>query len=722
MEYANKGNLRECLIEVTNNWEQKLYMLFNIIFGLNSIHEKGLIHCNFHDGNILCNKYEDYVYGTYIADYLGSNQLATSFLRKNNIHGVIPFMAPEVLKGQPYTQASDIYSFSIIMWEFISGVPPFNNRAHDIQLALNICKGERPEIIDNIPQCYIDLMKKCWDEDPLKRPSASKVLNIFKNWIFLPSKNIMIKNINKELISNIIEFINSPIEHNNLIIKSHSQVFYTSHLLGFTSEELNEILEGSLELKFLELKQQKEDNEQELLKLEMIAETYYQSSQNELKEKQMVEIELDNLQQKNSQFEHDNQKLRLDLAIQIKEFAEKENTLQTQITHLQNEKQALASNLSEQLEQNKLINQQVQIQIGQLKQEKIILQEKLSQIETNIQELKYHQEFLIEQKEQLENKLSQSQINCEQVEQEKIFSCNMMEGLSQDQKLTIKLKSKLAQLGQELSNEEQIKVQLIQALQIKEDKIYELGQKLIDLDYERIEKLKDKRKELSKIKEELVNKLTYEENTKEIHKEKETKQKELDELEQELFKTSTSYDANRKKQVLDQVNNFLKAKGDFLTLREEAITKLQDCYSHLESTTIKDIGLTQKIVRIENIISEVKFADKHTKEFQNILVKYSNGLLQLDKDYSSLMNIIQKNKELEVSLAIENILKLNSFNLDKYNIFKFATNSQEGTKTQLNSSMMAEDIKSLKKNLNELKLELDQEKKELELLGLQYSS
>ncbi|CAI2190084.1 9809_t:CDS:2, partial [Funneliformis geosporum] len=100
----------------------------------------------------------------------------------NNIYGVLPFVAPEVLRGQPYTLASDIYSFSIIMWELISGVPPFNNEAHDFQLSLEICKGKRPKDIENIPQCYLNLMKKCWDIDPLKRPTASEIKNIIKNW------------------------------------------------------------------------------------------------------------------------------------------------------------------------------------------------------------------------------------------------------------------------------------------------------------------------------------------------------------------------------------------------------------------------------------------------------------------------------------------------------------------------------------------------------------
>ncbi|CAB5392824.1 unnamed protein product [Rhizophagus irregularis] len=466
----------------------------------------------------------------------------------------------------------------------------------------------------------------------------------------------------------------------------------------------------------------------ENLKLEKIAETYYQVSQNELKEiisaYQNIKLELVNLQLQNFQLEQNYQDLRFNSTSQIREFAEKENTLQSLITYLQNEKQALAGNLTEQLKQNKLTNQQIQIQTSQLEQEKINLQEMLVQTEANIQELKSQQENLIEQKEHLENQLNQFQVNYEQIEQEKIRLHNVVIGLSQDQKLTTKLKVKLekeiALLEQKLINEEKIKKQLTQTLHIKENKINELEQRLISLDYERIKKLVDKRKELSEIEKELINKLTCGENTKEIHKEKEAKQKEMNELKQELMSTSASYDANRKKQVLNQVNNFLKTKGDFLISREEAIKKLQNCCNRLEIFTNKErsaFGFVKNMVSVEDKISKIKFADKYTKEFQNILTKYNDGLLQMNKNFYSLRNTVQENKELEVSLTIEVILKLDSFNLDKYKIFKFATNSQEGTRTQLNSSMMVEDINSLKKNLYELKSELKQEKKELKNLA-----
>ncbi|CAB4419466.1 unnamed protein product [Rhizophagus irregularis] len=96
------------------------------------------------------------------------------------------------------------------MWELTSGIPPFNNRVHDIQLSLSICKGKRPEIIENTPRCYVNLMKKCWDEDSLKRPSSKEVLNIIKKWIFFPIK-MKIEDINDELKYNIMEFIMNSI-------------------------------------------------------------------------------------------------------------------------------------------------------------------------------------------------------------------------------------------------------------------------------------------------------------------------------------------------------------------------------------------------------------------------------------------------------------------------------------------------------------------------------
>ncbi|CAI2183024.1 13321_t:CDS:2, partial [Funneliformis geosporum] len=154
-------------------WHFKLRLLYNIICGLDTIHKQKLIHRDFHDGNILRNNFN--LFSIHISD-LGLCKPVNYYQTPKNtgIFGVLPFVAPEVLRGQRYTPASDIYSFSMIMWEFISGIPPFNDRAHDSKLKSEILSGKRPEIIVNISQCYVDLMKICWDMDPLKRPATSE--------------------------------------------------------------------------------------------------------------------------------------------------------------------------------------------------------------------------------------------------------------------------------------------------------------------------------------------------------------------------------------------------------------------------------------------------------------------------------------------------------------------------------------------------------------------
>ncbi|GES90926.1 kinase-like domain-containing protein [Rhizophagus clarus] len=80
-------------------------------------------------------------------------------------------------------------------------------------------------------------MRKCWNENPLERPSAKEVSDNIKDWIFYPDGEI-----NKELRSNIMEFINAPIGNNNFITEFHPQSCYKSRLLDFNSKEVNKIL------------------------------------------------------------------------------------------------------------------------------------------------------------------------------------------------------------------------------------------------------------------------------------------------------------------------------------------------------------------------------------------------------------------------------------------------------------------------------------------------
>src|SRR6266496_3232969 len=247
MSYAKKGSLKKCLSDIIKfKWQDKLQLLKKIILGLKVIHESNLAHGDFHDGNILMSDNYNELFIIDLGLCKPISDLQDSDKKVNEIYGVLPYMAPEILKNKPYSSASDIYSFSMIMWEFTSGIPPFNCEAHDCQLSLSICKGKRPEIIKNTPKCYVDLMKKCWDSNPSNRPNIIMLENIISEWIKCINKyyrinrngyyEFKVPNIDDQLEDNMLEFVKAnealvQEQANISIIQSHPQAYYTSRNL-----------------------------------------------------------------------------------------------------------------------------------------------------------------------------------------------------------------------------------------------------------------------------------------------------------------------------------------------------------------------------------------------------------------------------------------------------------------------------------------------------------
>jgi serine/threonine protein kinase len=162
-------NLREYLQQSHKKltWRERIKIASNIVTSLFQIHSENAIHRDLHSRNILCHLTSQ----LFVISDLGFCGPADKPL--NSIYGNLPYIAPEVIAGKGYTFKSDIYSIAMLMWEISSGQPPFSNYdyEYDIELAMIIIDGIRPRIIPGTPLEYEDLMKQCWDADPLKRPN-----------------------------------------------------------------------------------------------------------------------------------------------------------------------------------------------------------------------------------------------------------------------------------------------------------------------------------------------------------------------------------------------------------------------------------------------------------------------------------------------------------------------------------------------------------------------
>ncbi|GBC01713.1 hypothetical protein RclHR1_00430030 [Rhizophagus clarus] len=186
LQHAEGRNFNDWMSECYKDfdWNNKLRTLYNIIIGLNEIHQKEMVHRDFHTGNILFEcKYVSKYNDTYISDMGLCGEIGNTDISK--IYGVMPYVAPEVLRGKPYTKAADVYSFGMVMYFAATGIQPFADRVHDLNLAFDICGGTRPKLNEpKAPKCYIELMKRCWDSDPDNRPDANEIENIIYSYCF----------------------------------------------------------------------------------------------------------------------------------------------------------------------------------------------------------------------------------------------------------------------------------------------------------------------------------------------------------------------------------------------------------------------------------------------------------------------------------------------------------------------------------------------------------
>ncbi|CAD8157135.1 unnamed protein product [Paramecium octaurelia] len=113
---------------------------------------------------------------------------------ERRIIGTPDYIAPEIIRGQSFSHKSqDFWSLGIILYEFLVGIPPFNDESVE-KIYQNILKGdiEWPEIgndpEEQISQQAFDLLTKLLNPDYTQRLGYGSIEEI-KNHPFLASIN-----------------------------------------------------------------------------------------------------------------------------------------------------------------------------------------------------------------------------------------------------------------------------------------------------------------------------------------------------------------------------------------------------------------------------------------------------------------------------------------------------------------------------------------------------
>ncbi|RHZ64815.1 hypothetical protein Glove_320g19 [Diversispora epigaea] len=230
LQYAKDGNLRDYLkINFNNiNWLQKLDNLYELSLRLRNIHELNIVHQDFHPGNILSSNFNSYMQ---ISDFGLSKLIRVNpnNPEKKNIFGVFPYIAPEVLSGdEEYTKAADVYSYGIIVYEIVTGFPPYPDIPHDEDLAMKICNGLRPKIPFHTPKLITRMIMRCWDARVTHRPTSRELHDeLYK---YFGDYEDYFRYGKKKSTNTIATTTPTPLNY-----QTHPKAIYTSRLLNYSN-------------------------------------------------------------------------------------------------------------------------------------------------------------------------------------------------------------------------------------------------------------------------------------------------------------------------------------------------------------------------------------------------------------------------------------------------------------------------------------------------------
>lgn len=197
-------------------------ILIGIACGMKHLHDRNIIHCDLKLDNILLDGENEDDLFPFITDFGLSKKLkmGQTFIPFENEFGTLQYMAPELLRHEPYGKKIDVYSFGILMYEILTNSFPYpdlvNKLITEDEFKTKVINGYRPRFNVPIKKSLQNLIEKCLFDDPEKRPSFEEIYDKLAN-----DKDYFIDDVSKdELEDYIILISNTNIQLEDMIFKN----------------------------------------------------------------------------------------------------------------------------------------------------------------------------------------------------------------------------------------------------------------------------------------------------------------------------------------------------------------------------------------------------------------------------------------------------------------------------------------------------------------------
>ncbi|XP_046939727.1 dual specificity testis-specific protein kinase 2 [Lynx rufus] len=175
-EYINSGNLEQLLDSNLHlPWTVRVKLAYDIAVGLSYLHFKGIFHRDLTSKNCLIKRDEN-GYSAVVADFGLAEKIPDVSMGNEKLAVVgSPFwMAPEVLRDEPYNEKADVFSYGIILCEIIARIqadPDYLPRTENFGLDYDAFQ----HMVGDCPPEFLQLTFNCCNMDPKLRPSFAEI-------------------------------------------------------------------------------------------------------------------------------------------------------------------------------------------------------------------------------------------------------------------------------------------------------------------------------------------------------------------------------------------------------------------------------------------------------------------------------------------------------------------------------------------------------------------
>jgi serine/threonine protein kinase len=146
-----------------------------IAAALEEAHSKGLVHRDIKPSNVILTA-EGHAY---LTDFglAKRAETAAGLTGADQLLGTVDYVAPEVIEGSEPDARSDVYGLGCVLYEMLSGEPPFSAQKGGMAKMWAHVNSDPPSLRDrqvDVPPGLEEVMRRAMSKDPSARPTAAK--------------------------------------------------------------------------------------------------------------------------------------------------------------------------------------------------------------------------------------------------------------------------------------------------------------------------------------------------------------------------------------------------------------------------------------------------------------------------------------------------------------------------------------------------------------------